>query len=82
MAVELSPDWEARFLLWLQTALGETGSRLLGVFSIFGEPAFIFFVFSLLYFGYRKETAIRAGTVVLMSLLWNPMIKKIGRAHV
>ncbi|MBQ6550216.1 MAG: phosphatase PAP2 family protein [Lachnospiraceae bacterium] len=79
MAVELSPDWEARFLLWLQTALGETGSRLLGVFSIFGEPAFIFFVFSLLYFGYRKETAIRAGTVVLMSLLWNPMIKNAVR---
>lgn len=77
MGNDFSMRWEIPFMVWLQQLLGSTGGSIVSFFSFFGEELVLTAIFGLLYWGFNKKAGIRIGTVLMTSLVWNPMIKNI-----
>lgn len=70
-------SFEPKLMIWLQSVLGENGSKAVGFFSEFGEATFIIFILLILYWCVDKEFGIYVGTNVLMGLVYGPLIKNI-----
>lgn len=70
-------DWEMQLMEWLQAHIGSTGFGfwLLSNLSAFGEQLLLVVIMGFLYWGLNKEFGKYVGVNVLVSNVWNPMIK-------
>ena len=73
-------DWEMRLMEWLQAHIGAEGFGfwLLSNLSAFGEQLLMVLIMGFLYWGLNKEFGKFIGINVLMSNVWNPMIKNVA----
>ncbi len=72
-------EWEMRLMEWLQARIGSSGFGfwLLSNLSAFGEQLLLVVIMGFLYWGLNKEFGKYVGMNVLISNVWNPMIKNV-----
>ncbi len=70
-------DWEMLLMEWLQSHIGSSGMgfQLLSNLSAFGEQLLLVVIMGFLYWGLDKEFGKFVGVNVLMTNVWNPLIK-------
>lgn len=72
-------DWELQLMEWLQAHIGSEGLGfwLLSNLSAFGEQLLLVVIMGFLYWGLDKEFGKYVGVNVLVTNVWNPMIKNM-----
>lgn len=73
-------DWEMQLMEWLQAHMAGSGIlfTILSNLSAFGEQLLLVLIMGFLYWGLNKEFGKYVGLGVLMSNVWNPMVKNIA----
>lgn len=71
-------DWEIALMDWLQEMLGPFGERLAAFLTLFGEELVTVLVIGFVYLCYDKRAGKRIALVVIVSNVWNPMVKNIA----
>lgn len=69
--------WEVGLMEWLQGHLGSGFISVISYLSAFGEELVLIAVLGFIFWGYDKKLGKTVGLNVLMSLIWNPMIKNV-----
>ena len=69
--------WEVSLMEWLQNSVGSTGIAVISFLSVFGEEYTMVLMLGFLFWCYDKKMARYVGYCVLMSVIWNPMIKNL-----
>lgn len=70
--------WEITLMEWLQRNLGLFGEKLAVFFTLFGEELVTVLVIGFLYLCYDKRIGRRVALVVIVSNVWNPLVKNIA----
>ncbi len=68
---------EVQLMEWLQANLGKTAISIISAMSMFGEELIMILILGILYWGFHKELAKRIGSMILLSAVWNPMLKNV-----
>ena len=68
---------EVVFMEWLQAHIGEGAMRLVSAFSMFGEEMLLVLLLGFIYWCWDKKMGRFVGLNMLMTVVWNPMIKNI-----
>ena len=71
-------DWEVSLMVYLQSHMGSFGTALASFISMFGEQLVAVVVLGFLYWCYEKEFGKFVGMTILVTNVWNPMIKNIA----
>lgn len=71
-------NWEVDLMVWLQTHLGPTVTRIISFFSTFGEPIIFVMIIGLFYWGIDKKYGKYMAANVFSVCLLGSMIKNIA----
>lgn len=70
--------WEVRLMEILQSIVGDFGTTLFGILTMFGEELICVAVMGLFYWGIDKEIGKLIGINTVVNLIWNPMVKNVA----
>ncbi|MBQ7248058.1 MAG: phosphatase PAP2 family protein [Lachnospiraceae bacterium] len=70
-------NWEISFMEWLQAVLPHAVIQVISLISFFGEELFLVLMLGFIYWCWDKEIGKKVGFAVVMSNIWNPMIKNV-----
>lgn len=63
---------------WLQATLGETGTSIISLFSMFGEELFMIVVMGFIYWSLNKKAGETVAAAIVTNTVWFPMIKNVA----
>ncbi len=69
--------WEVLLMEWLQAHIGLAGAAAASFFTLFGEDFFLVAVLGFLYWCYDKEYGKYVGVNLVVSAVWNPLVKNV-----
>ena len=70
-------NFEPILMEWLQSMIDSTGIALASLLTLLGEETLLIAVMGFLYWCYDKEYGKFVGTNMIVSILWNPLLKNI-----
>ncbi len=69
--------FEVVFMQWLQSVFGEKGAGIFSHISSFGEEMMLILIIGFLYWCYDKKIGVYVGSVIILSIVANPLVKNI-----
>lgn len=70
-------DWEVHLMMWLQAHMGALGKALASFFTLFGEEFILVALVGFLYWCYDKKCGKYVAVNLVVSAVWNPLVKNI-----
>ena len=70
-------DFEVALMEWIQAVLGPKGAGFVSVFSALGEEFFMIILLAFLYWCYDKKIGEYVGSIIVLGVIINPLIKNI-----